>query len=205
MKHNWTGTPTWNPKIAAGSSIQGHSVLLNYTSPRKAPNDTAYFSWNGATDLVKWIVLASHESVKLTSIDYWWTQVPKVGFETSVQIGKAAEYVRAVAVGADDQIMAASLVLDMRDGSTKEQSWDSLDFTAQQKTSLENDEEESAGLVAQYNALKQDWRNLRNTTRSVLMGVLSGSVFAIFILIFALSWRYRRSCAGVIADTKRKC
>ncbi|KAF1347044.1 hypothetical protein BDV97DRAFT_231687 [Delphinella strobiligena] len=197
MKVNWTGFPTWNPSIAAGSSIQAPSPLLNNTLPRNAPNDTAYFSWNGATEIKSWLVLASKESQNLTSISNLWTELPKLGFETSVQIGTAARYIRVVALGANSTILAASAVLDMEDGTTLTAPWDALAFAAERKTRLKAQEDVGTGIAAIYAAFKTDWRNLQTSTRSVCAIAFCASLFAITALVVALSRLNIRLCAGL--------
>lgn len=201
MKVNWTGHPTWNPSIAAGSSIQAPSQLLNNTLPQTAPNDTAYFSWNGATEMERWLVLASKESLDLTSIENLWTELPKLGFETSVQIGNAARYVRVVALGANDTILAASAVLDMKDGTTFDAPFDPLAFEAQRRISHEAQEEVGTGVAAVYDAFKKDWRNLKASTRCVFAIAFCGSLFAITALGVALS--RRNLCAGLTRRHRR--
>lgn len=148
LKVNWTGLPLWNPRIASGPPVvQSQSMdcallSIDRTSKRSNPsdlstkaadistepaynstsingNDTSYFSWNGATEILEWHVLASNTSKVLNSTTDIWRVVPKDGFETFVRIGGAAVFIRAVAVAADGAILGATSVLDMRSGTTE--------------------------------------------------------------------------------------
>lgn len=151
LKVNWTGFPTWNPRIAAGPPVQMqaegtdcpllplngsyHSLdtevrpakpgnssewELTYNNTVDNMNNTAYFSWNGATEVSDWLILASNTSTALNSTRDYWQYAPKDGFETAVRVAGAAMFVRAVAIDEDGTILGATPVLDMRDGITVE-------------------------------------------------------------------------------------
>ncbi|KAF1345153.1 ASST-domain-containing protein, partial [Delphinella strobiligena] len=88
LKVNWTGSPTWAPKIAAGSNKTSLMLPLALSNESLIPivNDTAFFSWNGATDLAKWIILTSSNSSHLNATSDIWKTVSKSGFESSIWI-----------------------------------------------------------------------------------------------------------------------
>lgn len=103
-KQNWTGFPSWDPSIAATGNA--------------TDNTTVYMSWNGATEIKQWAVLASNSSSDLASADDLWRNVTKTGFETNVTVGTNARYVRAAALNADGEVLGATAIVDVKDGST---------------------------------------------------------------------------------------
>ena len=121
-KTSWKGYPTWNPKIAAGPADP--SILLTSSESQRnlirpnLINDTAYFSWNGATEVASWVILASKSTPEISNYSSTIATIPKAGFETSLKISNEARYVRAVAVSADNELLVATDVLDMSSGQT---------------------------------------------------------------------------------------
>jgi hypothetical protein len=87
----WTGTPTTRPSVAAAKR-GGDSVTL-------------YASWNGATEVKAWSVVAGLNSENLKAIG---VEVPKKGFETTVQAKTDAPYFAVEAIGADGEVLAES-------------------------------------------------------------------------------------------------
>jgi Arylsulfotransferase (ASST) len=63
----WTGTPASPPSVAASSAKAGAPV-------------TVYASWNGATEVASWRVLAGASPTQLTTV----ASAPKNGFETTI-------------------------------------------------------------------------------------------------------------------------
>ncbi|KAG8628186.1 hypothetical protein KVT40_004059 [Elsinoe batatas] len=120
LKFNWTGTPTWMPKIAPGpqpkytfkSENSTFHIALRDDSGNSIPNNTAYFSWNGATEIKKWIVLASNHTSDL-NMDHLWAEITKLGFETSSFVGESTRFVQALAIDDKDQILGQTDVLSM--------------------------------------------------------------------------------------------
>jgi hypothetical protein len=62
----WTGTPQSAPAIAAGAGERG--------------SDTVYASWNGATQVASWRVLAGRSPQQLAPV----SAAPRSGFETAI-------------------------------------------------------------------------------------------------------------------------
>lgn len=102
-KQNWQGFPDWNPSISA---------VGNGTD-----NTTVYMSWNGATEIKQWAILASNSSSSLATADNLWKNVTKTGFETNVTVGTNARYIRAAALNADGEVLGATGIVDINDGS----------------------------------------------------------------------------------------
>ncbi len=69
-RFRWTGRPRTRPDIAAVAA--GNAT-------------TIYASWNGATDVAAWQVLAGPDARHLRSV----TQAPKAGFETAIRVRSA--------------------------------------------------------------------------------------------------------------------
>jgi hypothetical protein len=102
-KQNWQGFPGWNPSISAAGN--------------GTDNTTVYMSWNGATEIKQWAILASNSSSSLATADNLWKNVTKTGFETNVTVGTNARYVRAAALNADGEVLGATGIVDVNDGS----------------------------------------------------------------------------------------
>lgn len=88
----WSGQPTYPPVVAAESA--GGAV-------------TVQASWNGATNVASWQVLAGSSAESLAPV----ATAPRQGFETSIQLGAAgagARYVAVRALDASGQVLATS-------------------------------------------------------------------------------------------------
>jgi hypothetical protein len=77
--------------------------------PRDRPvvvvaGDTAYSSWNGATDVVRWQVLAGPAAGQLKPVQ----TVPKNGFETPIRLTKSAAFYAVRALGRDGKVLGTS-------------------------------------------------------------------------------------------------
>ncbi|KAI4742500.1 hypothetical protein E4T50_07089 [Aureobasidium sp. EXF-12298] len=102
-KQSWQGFPGWNPSISAAGN--------------GSDNTTVYMSWNGATEIKQWAILASNSSSSLATADELWKNVTKTGFETNVTVGANARYIRAAALNADGEVLGATGIVDVNDGS----------------------------------------------------------------------------------------
>ncbi|TKX22749.1 hypothetical protein C1H76_5066 [Elsinoe australis] len=122
LKVNWTGAPLTMPKIAPGprpmylfdNTTNSFNIPLKDNSGYPLTNDTAYFSWNGATDLKSWVVLASNDTADL-DMRHFWAEVPRQGFETSCFVGAGTRHVTVLAINKTDHVIGQSGVLDMTD------------------------------------------------------------------------------------------
>jgi Arylsulfotransferase (ASST) len=88
----WTGRPTEAPAIAA---------------ERAASQVTVYASWNGATEVRRWQVLAGPDPQALTAAG----SAPRRGFETAVVAKLGAGYVAAQALDAAGTVLGTSRAL----------------------------------------------------------------------------------------------
>jgi hypothetical protein len=89
----WSGHPVQAPALAAVRSASGRGV-------------TAYVSWNGATELAAWRLLAGSSPSSLAPV----REAPRGGFETSVHLGQLApgSYVQAQALDAAGAVIGVS-------------------------------------------------------------------------------------------------
>jgi Arylsulfotransferase (ASST) len=88
----WSATPVHPPVFAFESSGAGQGVV--------------YASWNGATLVTAWRVLAGPSASSLTTI----VQVLRSGFETAIPIpaGTSGPYLAVQALGAEGQVLGTS-------------------------------------------------------------------------------------------------
>lgn len=86
----WTGTPTNTPAIAAAAGAHGTT--------------TVYASWNGATAVASWQVLAGANTKALAPAG----SAAKSGFETSISVAGKPAYVAVQALGAGGEVLSTS-------------------------------------------------------------------------------------------------
>ncbi len=96
----WWGQPVTTPSIAAASAPAGGT--------------TVYASWNGATDVASWQVLAGPISSLLLPVG----QFPKTSFESSMQVTSAGPYFQVQALGAGGQVLGTSATVELSGSST---------------------------------------------------------------------------------------
>jgi hypothetical protein len=87
----WTGTPNYPPAVAS-SKGSGSAV-------------TVYASWNGATQVASWQVLAGNSASTLQPVGQ---PVTKTGFETTVSVNSSAPLVAAQAQDANGHVLGTS-------------------------------------------------------------------------------------------------
>ena len=81
----WRGHPTDRPVVVVAG-------------------DAAYASWNGATDVVRWQVLAGPAAGQLKPVQ----TVAKNGFETPIRLEKSAAFYAVKAIGRDGKVLGTS-------------------------------------------------------------------------------------------------
>lgn len=102
-KQDWKAYPSYNPSIASTGN--------------GTDNTTVYMSWNGATEIATWAILASDSSSQLFNATDLWKNVTRAGFETSVDVESSHRYVRAAALNAKGEVLGATGVVDVQSGS----------------------------------------------------------------------------------------
>jgi hypothetical protein len=90
----WSGQPAQPPSLAVVAAAGGHSGA------------TAYASWNGATEVASWRLLAGASAGALAPV----STAPKHGFETTIALPgtSAGAYVAAQAVNAAGAVIGTS-------------------------------------------------------------------------------------------------
>ncbi len=86
----WTGHPTGKPSVAARVNPAGGSVV--------------YASWNGATELSSWTVLAGRTATRLGEVGSQW----RAGFETMITVNSAGPYFAVTANDASGHVLGQS-------------------------------------------------------------------------------------------------
>ncbi len=87
----WSASPSSPPAILASLNNTGEETIV-------------HASWNGATDIVRWRILAGKQRGTLEP----QTEIGKVGFETSVTLAQKHGYVAVQALAADGQVLGTS-------------------------------------------------------------------------------------------------
>ncbi|KAI0973627.1 Arylsulfotransferase-domain-containing protein [Xylaria arbuscula] len=96
FRMDWKATPYWPPDIKV---IRGGG---NGT-------DIAYVSWNGATEVKYWVLLASDSAWDLDGAEKVVARLPRAGFETVLPVGPVRyQYVRAVALDANQTVIGTT-------------------------------------------------------------------------------------------------
>ncbi len=86
----WSATPAFRPSVAVTA---GAGAVA-----------TVYASWNGATAVASWRVLAGSSASTLAAI----AQAPRSGFETAVPVSTGASTFAVQALGAEGQVLGTS-------------------------------------------------------------------------------------------------
>jgi Arylsulfotransferase (ASST) len=106
----WTGRPAQAPAVAAKTQSQAEPVCkpakpgeASCQALRLIRQTIVYMSWNGATDVASWRVLAGSSPSHLAAV----ATTTRSGFETNVSI-PAASYVSAQALSSTGKVLASS-------------------------------------------------------------------------------------------------
>jgi Arylsulfotransferase (ASST) len=90
----WTGTPLTRPSIAVDRGGDDSA--------------TVYVSWNGATAVRRWRVLAGLNAEHLTKVG----EGARDGFETKLEVPTDAPFIAVQALGADGKVLATSAAVE---------------------------------------------------------------------------------------------
>ncbi|KAI8624163.1 ASST-domain-containing protein [Xylariaceae sp. FL1651] len=96
-KADWVGKPTWPPSIAAKS--EGNITSI-------------YVSWNGATEVDSYVLLASNNISSLNGKDSITAVSGRNGFETSFQLSENLRYARIAALDRNGAILGYTAAVD---------------------------------------------------------------------------------------------
>ncbi len=95
-RFRWSAQPLTDPALAATRERKGRATL--------------YASWNGATDVAAWRVLAGSTAAAQRPI----ATIPKHGFETTLSVHSSGPYFAVQALGRGDRVLAISPVRRVR-------------------------------------------------------------------------------------------
>jgi hypothetical protein len=90
LKFPWSGAPAQRPSLAVRTRSHGGLV--------------AYTSWNGATAVARWRLLAGASPHTLSPV----AVAPSSGFETAIALSTSPRYIAIQALGAGGQVLSAS-------------------------------------------------------------------------------------------------
>ncbi|TIA47410.1 hypothetical protein D6C77_10245 [Aureobasidium pullulans] len=212
LKVNWTGTPHWSPKIAAGPTLVNATDLMDAADGNvrdwvEARNDTVYMSWNGAMELKRWMIFAAAHPLELDSLGSLFATANKTGFETGVLVGRgenSTRFLRAVALDKDEKMMKATPILDMETGRTYEHAKDILMGDGGSWWSGEQAEKwdatilEAMAEVDSLERLRQEWDMHRS--RSEKSEVLLPAVLGLAAVFCLLAWYGRKQLIEAFED-----
>jgi hypothetical protein len=106
FKHDWVGNPTWPPSVAV-------NVPGNTTS-----DATVWVSWNGATEVDKWVVLASDKVDELDNVENIIAESPRAGFETEIKLDDFhhRRFLTVAALDMNGDLLKTTAIIDMATG-----------------------------------------------------------------------------------------
>jgi hypothetical protein len=96
-RFSWSGQPPGPPALAVASSASGHGT-------------TVYASWNGATAVATWRVLAGSNPYALHRV----ARARKAGFETTINVRSSLPYFAVRALGSSGAVLGTSHTLTVR-------------------------------------------------------------------------------------------
>jgi hypothetical protein len=94
----WSGEPSWAPSINVKRTGGGKAII--------------YASWNGATRVARWRVLAGPSKTALKKV----TGAPRRGFETRIAIHTKQKYIEVEALSAGGRVLGTSKPLPRSEG-----------------------------------------------------------------------------------------
>jgi len=106
FKSDWVGRPTWPPSLA------WEDVGGGLTVPG-SPASRVYLSWNGATEVASWQIIAGNST---SMLDVPSKLFPRAGFETTITIGAGVRYGQAVALDKQGIVLGRTDVIDLQNG-----------------------------------------------------------------------------------------
>lgn len=181
IKVDWTGAPKHAPKIAPGPERE--YTFINKTSTFLIPlvdeagntraNNSAYFSWNGATEVYAWVILASDKSINMTVSANFWQVVDKEGFETSILVNNTAQYIQALPVSEAGQVLGYTPVLNMTSGYPIETPHFDVGLASSQWLSIDSPDSLTKAFVD----------TMHDTIYAARQGNMISSFFALMVLV----------------------
>jgi hypothetical protein len=98
FRDHWSGEPSWPPSIDVKPAGGGKIIV--------------YASWNGATKVVRWRVMAGASKTSLKHV----AGAPRRGFETPIAFHTKERYVEVQALGASGRVLGSSQAISRHGG-----------------------------------------------------------------------------------------
>ena len=97
-RDRWTGEPVWPPSIDV--------------KPAGADKISVYASWNGATQVARWRVLAGASKTAMRPV----AAAPRSGFETGIAVDSSRPFVEVQGLAASGRLLGTSKVVSSKGG-----------------------------------------------------------------------------------------
>ncbi|KAI1495789.1 Arylsulfotransferase-domain-containing protein [Biscogniauxia marginata] len=122
-KSDWVGKPLWPPSIAAYTDDYGTNV---------------YVSWNGATEVQRYVLLMSNDMHNLNGKDSIVAGLERTGFETGFRVPNNSTFARIAAVDKEGVIIGFTTAVHTRTGELIELDYplDDLNISAKAQTHM---------------------------------------------------------------------
>ncbi|KAI0150812.1 Arylsulfotransferase-domain-containing protein [Xylariaceae sp. FL1272] len=122
-KADWVGKPKWPPSIAADTDDAGVTSI--------------YVSWNGATEVDKYVMLASNRSSRLNGKDSIIATSDRTGFETPFVLDQKVKYARIAALDRNGTILGFTSAVNTETGEIRELKYALDDLSTSKKAEQE--------------------------------------------------------------------
>ncbi|KAI5919397.1 hypothetical protein F4810DRAFT_724604 [Camillea tinctor] len=125
-KAEWVGRPTWGPSVA----------VVKAEEDGQAKGAYVFVSWNGATEVDRWVLLMSDDIRTLNGGDRVVARSPRTGFETGFFVDNNATFARVAALDRHGVILGATPAVHVPSGDVRELNYTVTDVTTSQKARL---------------------------------------------------------------------
>jgi hypothetical protein len=95
FRHPWTGQPITRPSISVSATRAGRLAL--------------YASWNGATNVARWQLMAGPTPSELTPVG---SPTPRAGFETAISTATAQRHLAVRGLDSSGRVLATSAAVN---------------------------------------------------------------------------------------------
>ncbi|CAK7216168.1 hypothetical protein SEUCBS140593_002781 [Sporothrix eucalyptigena] len=189
-KGAWQGHPPWGPNISSITTASSHSL---------------YVSWNGATEVDRYVLLSSNSQTDLDGADKVVAQSPRNGFETKFVVTgyTIGRYARIAALDVHGVILGSTPAVDTKTGALVELDYSITSVVAAGSTSLKDDVPSSAAVTVPSGT--HATKPPSTVKHLALVGIIVGSVVGGclvligIVAVFVQWYRRRRAQKGTAA------
>ncbi|CAK7239633.1 MAG: hypothetical protein STHCBS139747_001064 [Sporothrix thermara] len=196
-KGPWEGRPPWGPNISCVTTTAADASTPKTTTTKKA----IYVSWNGATEVDRYVLLSSASQSDLDGASKVVAQSPRNGFETEFAVVgySIGRYARVAALDVNGAILGATPAVDTTTGTLIALDYNVTTVFAAGSTTLHDSVPSSAAATVPSgtNPTKPPANVKGPLTTGQIVGiviasVIGGTLVLAFIAVGALSWYVRR-------------